>query len=76
MHPCCWPAMIQSFLQAVPFLAVFALAFKKVWDLMPKQAKAQPTNEAMASCCSQKVAASLPHSSTDQASEIKITEIR
>lgn len=69
MHPCCWPAMIQSFLQAIPFLAIFAVGMKKVWDLFPKTSKTQ-IKEAP-SCCS---AAKTCHE-PDKKNEIPITPI-
>lgn len=65
MHPCCWPAMIQSFIQALPFVAVAAVGCKKVWDLLPKRAK--PSTNATPACCSAKKETS--------SSSIKVTEI-
>ncbi len=34
MHPCCWGPFFQSILQALPFLALFAIGGKKLFCLL------------------------------------------
>lgn len=73
MHPCCWPAMLQSILQAIPFLAIFAVGLKKAWGLLPKANKPNATTQEAASpCCSTMNAC---HEPDKKRVEIPITRI-
>lgn len=65
MHPCCWGPFLQSIAQALPFLAVFFFAGKKLFSmfrhLLPFKRKTQldtsetePISAEVPSCCAGK----------------------
>ena len=65
MHPCCWGNMLQGMVQMVPFLAIFAVAAKKLWDarlqFALRKKNLQAVVQTQAPCCCPRATESIEH---------------